>query len=118
MDEKNKIEQFYLELSEPQKATLLYLREFILSQDSRINECWRFGTPFFYLEKKMFCYFWFDKGNQAKPYLSFADGYRMQHPALESGGRKRFKVYPIMLNKDIQVDELQVIFKEALSYYP
>ncbi len=116
-DHQNKLIEFYDSLEEPLKGTLLHLREFILKQDERLHETWKFGMPFFDLEKKMFCYFWFDKTDRKRPYLSFADGYRMEHPALESGDRKRFKILRFNPEQDLPMEEIHEVLITALKFY-
>ncbi len=82
-----------------------------------MKESWKYSMPFFTMGKKMFCYFWFDKGNRSKPYLSFADGYRMEHPMLEQDDRKRMKIVRFTPEDDLPVEDIVQIIKLALRFY-
>lgn len=112
----NPIDRFFLQLKEPDQSCLLVLKDFILSLDKNINLGWAYGTPFFYYKKKSFCYFWFDKKTK-QPYLSLAKGSLMTHPALESGGRKRFKIYRIQPDEDLDLKTIEKILREAIDLY-
>lgn len=116
-DQQSKLENFYTSLQEPLRGTLLFLRAYILEQHPQLNESWKYGMPFFCFGKKMFCYFWFDKKDQSRPYIGFADGYRMIHPQLEQGDRKRMKILRIDPEKDLPMEAMQEIFNEALGFY-
>ena len=117
MDQQNKIEAFYMSLREPLRGTLLFLREAILHAHPQLKETWKYGMPFFCLDKKMFCYFWFDQNDRSKPYIGFADGYRIEHPMLEQGNRKRMKIFRFDPAEDIAIGSLQEIMHMALLFY-
>ena len=117
MDQQNRIETFYMSLEEPLRGTLLFLREHILASHSQLNETWKYGMPFFCFGKKMFCYFWFDKNDRSRPYIGFAEGYRMEHPLLEQGKRKRMKIMRFEHEGDLPVEELNEILEQALTFY-
>ena len=69
---------------------------------------------FFYLNGKMFCYLWYDKGT-GFPYLAFVDGGKMTNPNLESGNRKRMKILTINPSEDLPISLLDEFFKEAIA---
>ena len=115
MDKHEKLQHFYLNLEEPYNSTLNYLREYILALNENITEEWKYGLPFFYLKGKMFCYFWFDKKENNKAYLSFASGPKMDHPALIQGDRKRFKIYYLECHQDLNIEELNDVLTMAIE---
>ena len=117
-DQQSHLENFYTSLQEPLRGTLLFLREYILARHPQLNESWKYGMPFFCFGKKMFCYFWFDKTDKNRPYIGFADGYRMTHPLLEQGDRKRMKILRIDPQNDLAMEAISEIFAQALSFYP
>lgn len=117
MDQQYQLQNFYDNLPEPLGSTLLYLREYILKADPRMNESWKFGTPFFCIGKKMFCYFWFDKKRLDRPYLSFSEGYGIEHPLLEQGNRKRFKIFRFDPAEDLPMVALADIIRQGLALH-
>ncbi len=48
------LDDFYLRLEEPNRATLLALRDIILAQDENISVAWKYSLPFFCYKGKMF----------------------------------------------------------------
>jgi hypothetical protein len=50
------IDDWYLQKGEPIKCCFQFVRDFILKQDSRITDAWKYGMPFFCCNGKMFCY--------------------------------------------------------------
>jgi hypothetical protein len=50
-------DNYYLKQEEPYKSYLLALKDIILGLDEAITPEWKYGLPFFYYNKKMFCYF-------------------------------------------------------------
>ncbi len=110
------IDLFYQNLEEPYNSCFMALKSIILAFDNRITEEWKYKLPFFYFNGKMFCYLWIDKENK-QPYVSFADGFRMNHPLLESGDRKRFKIFYVDPNKDIDIKSLIELMEEAKPFH-
>lgn len=108
------LEQYYFDKPEPLRGFLLAMKDIIQGMDSRITPEWKYGMPFFYLDGKMFCYFWFDKKN-GQPYLGFMNGNKMVHPKLESGDRKRVRIYRLDPDKDIPLDEVEYLLREAIE---
>ena len=67
----NPIQEYFYRLEEPERSTLLFLREKILESDTdNITETLSFGLPFFKYKKRMLCYFNFSKKHK-KYYISF-----------------------------------------------
>ena len=88
----------------------------ILDFDEDIKEEWKYGMPFFYYKKKMFCYFWKDNNTQ-EPYIGICRGNEINHPFLEAGKRKRMKILRINPNKDIDFKTVNEILNKAISVY-
>jgi len=107
---------YYLLLDEPVKSCLLALRDLILSADQNVSAAWRYGMPFFYYKKKMFCYLWVHKKFK-KPYLGMVEGKRLHHPNLISENRSRMKIMLIDPNKDLPVRVIKKILAEAIELY-
>ncbi len=62
----------------------------------------------------MLCYLWKDK-KTGEAYVGFANGMLINHPALESGERKRIKIYRVNPKKDINMEELIEITNLAID---
>ncbi|MBL4670086.1 MAG: DUF1801 domain-containing protein [Flavobacteriales bacterium] len=109
-------DNYYLKQEEPYKSCLLALKQIILALDEDITPEWKYGLPFFYYKKKMFCYFWKDKKTQ-EPYIGIVKGNELDHPLLESGNRKRMKILRVNPNKDIDIKTVQEILIQAMNLY-
>ena len=110
------IDRFYLSQEEPLKSCWMVLRDIILGFDGNISESWKYGMPFFLYKQKILCYFWLDiKDN--KPYVGIIEGWRIEHPLLVQGKRKRIKVFYIDPNVDLPVKQIHRILKLAMSFY-
>lgn len=109
-------DNYYLKQEEPYKSCLLALKDIILGLDENITPEWKYGLPFFYYKKKMFCYFWKDKKTQ-EPYIGIVKGKEIEHPLLEAGNRKMMKIYRVNPNKDIDVKTVTEILTEAMNLY-
>jgi hypothetical protein len=96
------LEQFYLDLDEPDQSCFMALRDFILAQHEHITAEWKYKLPFFYYKGKMLCYLWKHKAFK-QPYVAFADGYLMDHPLLLQEDRKRMKILLINPKEDIPI---------------
>lgn len=107
-------QKFYFGQTELLQATFLTLRDWLLEFDTNITETTKYGAPCFLYKGKILLYLWKDKKKQ-EPYLLFANGNLMNHPKLESGDRKRMKVYPIDINADLQLNELEAMVSEAIA---
>ena len=108
----NELENYYFSLPEPDQSTLLFLRQFILNHSKNITEHFKFRTPFFYFNGKMFCYFSIEK-KTSRIYIGFVKGHAIKHKALIAGNRTQIKVYYIEKDKDVRINELKAILKEA-----
>ena len=109
-------DNYYLKQEEPYKSCLLALKDIILGLDTDITPEWKYGLPFFYYKKKMFCYFWKDKKTQ-EPYIGVVKGSEIEHPLLEAGDRKKMKIFRVNPNQDIDVKSVQEILCKAMTLY-
>lgn len=112
----NDLDDFYLQLEEPNRSCFLALRNIILSQDENITPEWKFKLPFFYYKGKMFCYIWHHKKFK-QPYIAFMAGKRMEHPKLLLEKRATVKIVLIDPNKDLPIKTIKSILKQALAIH-
>lgn len=113
---QEELDNFYLNLEEPNHSCFLALRDIILSYHPEITAAWKYRLPFFMFRNKMFCYLWKDKKTQM-PYISIAQGLHIEHPDLIQGDRKRFKLLMIDPNQDIPVETIHQIFDRTIALY-
>ena len=102
------LDNFYLQLSEPNRSVFIALREIILSIDKNISPEWKFKLPFFYYNGKMFCYLCYYK-KYKQPYIGIIDGNKIDHSDLIMEGRKRIKFFLVDPEKDIDVKKVRKI---------
>lgn len=113
----NPIQEYFYRLEEPERSTLLFLREKILKSDTEnITETLSFGLPFFKYKKRMLCYFNFSKKHK-KYYISFYHGDRIDHPKLLQEGRKKFKILLINMNEDLPLELVLRLINEVKKAY-
>ena len=110
------IDQFFLNREEPLKSYFLALRSIVLKFDDQLDERLSYGVPFYYYKNKPFCYFWKDKKSN-EPYIGMARGHLLNHKMLYQGDRKKMKVIPLALDKDIPIKLIYEIFEEAQRLY-
>lgn len=109
-------DNFYLQQSEPVKATLLALKEIILSQDKNVTGAWKYGMPFFCYKGKMFCYLWMHKKHK-QPYIGIVEGKYFDQPFLIQEKRSRMKIMLLDPSKDLPIDTITSILQQALDLY-
>lgn len=102
------LDNFFLKIPEPQQSCLLFLRQFFI-ENMKLQENWKFNTPFYYYNGKWFCYISYSAKRNHEIYIGFVKGYKVSHPKLLAEGRKQIKVYRIQPNKDINIKELSKI---------
>ena len=107
-------EVFYLNHTEPNASCFQALRDIILRVSEEMSESKKYGMPCFVFKNKALCYLWADKKTN-EPYVLFVDGDLLNHPALESGDRKRMKILRINPTKDIDVLLLGELLMLSLS---
>lgn len=113
----NPIQEYFYRLKEPERSTLLFLREKILKSDTEnVTETLSFGLPFFKYKKKMLCYFNYSKKHK-KFYISFYHGDQIDHPELLQEDRKKFKILLIDMDKDLPVDLILGLINEVKNVY-
>ncbi|MDB4195380.1 MAG: DUF1801 domain-containing protein [Flavobacteriales bacterium] len=110
------LENFYNNLSEPNKGCFLYIRKLILDHHPDFTEHWKWKLPFFSYQGKPFCYIWKDKKTTI-PYLTFVRSLNINRPELELGTRKQMKALTINPNEDIDVFLIKEIIDESLTYF-
>jgi hypothetical protein len=110
------LNNFYLQKDEPIRGCLLALREIILKQDESITATWKYGMPFFCYKGKMFCYLWVHK-TTLQPYIGIVEGQRINHPDLIIEKRARMKIMLFDAQKDLPLDIIEAILKQALDLY-
>ncbi|WP_426476808.1 DUF1801 domain-containing protein [Chryseobacterium sp. CBSDS_008] len=112
----NPIQEYFYRIEEPERSTLLFLRDTILSSDpENITETFSFGLPFIKYRKKMLCYFYYSK-KYRKHYISFYHGDRLDYPELIQEGRKKFKILLIDMEEDLPVEFILNLTEEIKSY--
>ncbi len=110
------IDDFYIELEEPQQGCLLALRSIILKQDKDMTETRKYGMPCFCYKKKIVCYLWIDRKTE-EPYILFTEGNKLDFPELEKGSRTRMKILRVTPNEDLPILLIEEILQKALSLY-
>lgn len=108
------LDNFYLNLQEPDRSVFIALRQLILSLDSNLTPEWKYKLPFFYFKGKMFCYLWVHKKFK-QPYIGIMDGNQLDYPELLQEDRKRVKILLVDPSKDIDVKKIKVILKDAIK---
>ena len=110
------IDNYFLQLEEPYKSTLQFLRDHILQFDPAIQEDWQYGMPFYYYKNKRICYCWVHK-KLKQPYLGIVEGSRNHHPELVQEKRAKMKIFLLDPAKDIPVKKINQILATAISFY-
>jgi len=110
------LDNFYLQKDEPIRGCLLALKDIILKQDENISADWKNGMPFFCYKGKMFCYLWVHK-KYHQPYIGIVEGQRFDHPSLIIEKRSRMKIMLFEADKDLPVETIEDILKQALDLY-
>lgn len=110
----DKLNNYYLNLNEPNKSCMLAIRSLILKSAGGISETIKYSLPCFTLNKKHFCYLNIDKKTN-EPYILFVDGNLLNHAELELGNRSRMKVLRIDPNMDIDVSIIECILNDAID---
>lgn len=113
--EKN-LTNYFLTLEEPYQSTLLFLRQFFITEIG-LKESWKFNTPFYYYNEKWFCYLSYNKKKNHEIYIGFVKGFEVKHSKLLAEGRKQIKVYRINAENDINIEELEKISKLLKDQY-
>jgi hypothetical protein len=110
------IDNYFLQLEEPYKSCLQFLRVHILQLDKNITEEWQYGMPFFFYKEKRFCYLWVHKKHKM-PYVGIVDGKMISHPDLLLEKRARMKILLLDPAKDMPVRKINALLKEVLALY-
>jgi hypothetical protein len=109
------IDEYYNRIEEPYQGAMLAIKDFILSLEPNLNLKFKYQMPFICYNNKLFCYNRIEK-KTGNFYLSFSDGFRIEHPLLQSEGRKRCKLLQIDVQKDLPFIEIKEIVMRALLH--
>ena len=110
------IDNYFNNHPEPVKSCLQFLREYILKQDNRVTEAWKYGMPFYCINGKMVCYLWVHK-KQHLPYLGIVAGRLIDHPDLIIEKRAKMKILLIDPGKDLPIEKINSILATVLKLY-
>lgn len=113
---QNSVDHYFNSLNEPYRSCLLFLRGFILGFSEKIEERRKNNTPFYYYDKKWFCFISYHPKTK-EIYISFVNGQKIDHPKLVSEGRKKMKIFHVDPANDIDVKSLKTILKSAVKHY-
>ena len=110
------LDTYYLNKKEPNRSSLLALRNIVLRQDLNITETQKWGMPCFCYKKSIFCYLWTDKKTD-EPYILMVEGKHLDHPELEAGKRSRMKIFRVDPMKDLPLKTIEIILQKSLNLY-
>jgi hypothetical protein len=110
------LDNFFLKIPEPQQSALLFLRQFFI-ENMKLQENWKFNTPFYYYNGKWFCYISYSAKRKHEIYIGFVKGHLIDHPDLVSENRKQIKIYRINPEKDIDINALKKIMNSIKKFY-
>lgn len=108
------LNDYYLKQKEPNRSCLLALRTILLSEVEGLEETRKYGMPCFCINNKALFYLWTDKKTH-EPYILFVDGNLIEHPTLETGDRKRMKIFRVNPSEDLRFETIKELIKLALK---
>lgn len=111
------LESFYLSEEEPMQSALLAMRSLLKSHDLGITEALKWGMPTFYYHNRFLAYLWKDSKAKRLPYLGFNKGTQLEHPLLESGGRKLIKVITFHPEHDLPAKGILQVLDMAIALH-
>ena len=111
---QNRIDNYFISLPEPERSCLLFLRNFILEFSETITEKRKFNTPFYYSNGRWLCFVSYHPKTR-KIYISFVNGFKMNHSKLFAEGRKKMKIFHVNAHEDIDIKSLKEILQLALD---
>ena len=109
-------DHYFVELEEPAKSCLQFLRMHILTQSRHVTEAWKYGMPFYCFKGKMFCYLWVHKKLQL-PYIGFTQGKLIHHPDLLQEKRAKMKILLLNPNEDLPMDKINLLLQMSQALY-
>lgn len=104
----------YFKLNEPNQSCLLALRKIILDHDVNISESVKYGSPCFSYSGKIMFYLMVEKKSDS-PYILFVKGREMNDESLESGDRKKMKIFRVSSNEDIPIKKIKTLLSLAIN---
>jgi hypothetical protein len=106
-------DELILKQPEQVQSVIWFLREFIPSQNSLIDERYKYRTIFFYYRDRPFCYVNPEKNGL---YIGFVMGHQMKkRKSLIAGGRSMIRSWHIDPEKDLNIKELKDLLKEGMK---
>lgn len=115
----NPIDNYFEQQEEPTRSCLLFLRLYMLKQDSSITEAWKYKMPVYCYKGKMLCYLWIHKkyknNNIPLPYIGIIDGHLIDDEDLIIEKRARMKILLIDPFEDIPVERLDRLLATMLK---
>jgi hypothetical protein len=106
------IDDFISDRTPEVQDVLLFARGFIKKFNPDVTEELQYNCPFFSYKGKKLCYL---NSNKVSVYIGFVDGKILKHPSLKSEGRSHIKVFYLDTDKDIKVNKLKGVLKEAVK---
>jgi hypothetical protein len=116
MASQQTLDSYFSAVPEPQRSTIQFLRRFFVTETG-LEEKQKNNTPFYYYNKKWFGFLSYNKDKDHEIYISFTKGGMVEHPALDSEGRKQAKIYRVDPHEDIDVNELKKITELLKQQY-
>ena len=110
------IEEYYFSKPEPMQGCLLAMNSIILNYNSKIETLWRYRTPCFGYNSKMFAYIWIDPKTKL-PYIGFPIGWKIKHHLLVEKESKKTRIVIIDPKKDIPKEGIEEILEMILKLY-
>ncbi|MBC9912567.1 DUF1801 domain-containing protein [Chitinophaga varians] len=110
------IDSFYLRQDEATREIFLALKDIILSVDEEIVNELKYGMPFFCFRGRMFCYLWTHK-KHLQPYIGIVEGKHFSQSWLEQEKRSRMKIMLLDPTKDLPVNRIKAIVRQAINLY-
>jgi len=110
------IDNWFLNIGEPTKGCLHFLRDHILKQNTDVTEHWHYGMPFYNYRGKRICYLWVHK-KLRQPYLGIVDGKLIEHPDLLLENRSRMKIFLVDPEQDIPIEKINQILSSVMALY-
>lgn len=110
----SELDNYFLGQEDPQKSYLQALRVLILKFHPGVSEGWKYSMPFYFYNKKRFCYLWIHKKYQ-QPYIGIVEGKKIHHKKLIAEKRSRMKIMLFDPEKDIPVKDIKIILRQAIE---
>ena len=104
----------YLSQAELNRSCFFALRDIVLAFAPDLTETRKYQLACFCIGKKVCSYLWKDKKTN-QPYILFADGKFIDHPALDAGYRKRMKILTVDPTADLPIETIHEVLEIAVN---